>query len=182
MHRYLLATALAVSAPCGAWASGTADKEAILSVVDQFKNSLLEKDKRTFLGLFLHNGVTWQSVMSDERHELEKRANPAAARSPYVPEKTPGEFIDGIVESPSKIEEIFENVLIDTDAAAASVAFDFKFLRDNKVINVGREYWLLVKTDAGWKIASAVWSPQYAAYRTRQASGSATCAAASTSP
>ncbi len=47
---------------------------------------------------------------------------------------------------------------IDTDGTAASVAFDFQFLRNREVRNEGREYWLLVKTEAGWKIASVVWS------------------------
>ncbi|MGO1068214.1 hypothetical protein [Lysobacter sp. CA199] len=158
MHRYILAIALAVSAPCGASASDAADKEAILSVAARFKNSIIEKDRRAFLDLFLHNRVTWQSVTSDERHKLDKLEKPAAERAAYRPEKNPESFIDDIVDSPAKIEETFENIVLDTDGSAASVAFNFKFRRNDKVINVGREYWLLVKTDGGWKIASVVWS------------------------
>lgn len=139
-------------------ANGEGDEGAILALVDQFMHAIANKDKKAFVDLFLHNGVTWQSAMSDERHALEKRANPAAEKAPYEPAKTPAAFMDGIARSPARIEEKIDDVLVDTDSSVASVAFNFRFLRNESVINTGREYWLLVKTEAGWKIAAVVWS------------------------
>ena len=40
----------------------------------------------------------------------------------------------------------------------ASVAFDYRFLGDGKETNRGQEVWSLVRTDAGWKIVSVIWS------------------------
>ena len=160
MYRYLLAAVLAASPLPGASAMDTADaaETEILAVVDVFKHAIIDKDKPAFLDLFLHDRATWQPVMSDERHARARLTEPTAAKAAYSPEETPEKFIDGIVNSAANIEETFEDVRVDTDGSAASVAFDFKFLRNGKALNVGREYWLMVKTDTGWKIASVVWS------------------------
>lgn len=144
--------------PCVASADPASDKREILVVVDAFRNAIVDKDRQAFLDLFLHEGVTWQSVMSEEDFRLEKARNRHATRATHQPDRSPAQFIQGIVDNPVAIEETFENALIDTDGAAASVAFDFEFLRNGKAVNLGREYWLLVRTDAGWKIASVVWS------------------------
>ncbi len=158
MYRYLLASALFAFMPSAASAERVDDKREILAVVDAFMDAIVEKDRKAFLGLFLHDGVTWQSVFSEERFRQARIQDPRVVRSAYQPDRSPAQFIQGIVDNAAPIEEAFENVLVDTDGAAASVAFDYKYLRNRKVINLGREYWQLVKTDAGWKIASVVWS------------------------
>lgn len=158
MYRHLLAAALLVPAPHVALAAQRDDEREILLLADTFRDAIAEKNPKAFLDLFLHEEVTWQSVMSDERVHLARALDPGATRAAYQPDRSPAQFIQGIADSAAHIEETFEGVVIDTDGAAASVAFDFRFLRDRKIINSGREYWLLVKTDAGWKIASVVWS------------------------
>jgi len=158
VYRYLLAAALFACMPSAAAIERGDDKGEIRALVDTFIGAIAEKDRRAFLGLFLHDGVTWQPVYSEERYHQARAQDADAVRSAYQPNHSPTQFIQGIVDSAAPIEETFENMLIDTDGAAASVAFDYKFLRNKKVINLGREYWQLVRTDAGWKIASVVWS------------------------
>ncbi|MBB1086946.1 hypothetical protein H4F99_00425 [Lysobacter sp. SG-8] len=149
----LLAVPLATLA-----AEPNSDRTAIEDVVEQFRASIIEKDKEKFLETFLHNRVTWQAATSTERHAAELQSDPGARRVSYRPEDTPEAFIDGIVNSPSEIEETFSGVTIDTDGMVASVAFNFEFLRNGEAINTGREYWLLVQTGTGWKIAAVTWS------------------------
>lgn len=141
------------------YAAAPADDEAaIRSVIEQFRSSIIEKDKDRFLATFLHNQVTWQPATSDERLALEAQAAPDAQKVPYDPDSTPEKFIEGISNNQRSIEETFSDVEIDTDGTVASVAFDFEFLVNGKATNAGREYWLLVKTPAGWKISAVVWS------------------------
>lgn len=150
--------ALATAWPWTAIAAQREDTHAIARVVDRFGHAIVDKDEQAFLDLFLHEGITWQSAMSDAAFERAKAGDPRATRAAYQPGRSPAGFIRGIAGNTAHIEETFHDVLIDTDGAVASVAFDFTFQRDGEIINKGREYWLLVRTDAGWKIASVVWS------------------------
>lgn len=158
MRRQLLILALMAAWSWSAIAAQRADANAIMQVANQFRNAIQEKDEQAFLGLFLHGDVTWQSAMSDALYERSKINKPSVTRVTHEPGRSPASFIQSIVRRAARDEERFRNIRIDTDGAVASVAFDFTFLRDHEVINSGREYWLLVKTDTGWKIASVVWS------------------------
>lgn len=150
---------LALALPSASRAAESAgDAPAIHAVIEQFRESIIEKDKKGFLDTFLHNQVTWQAATSDERLASESRSDPEAKKVSYSPDDTPEKFISGIVGSSARIEETFSDVEIDTDGTVASVAFNFEFLRNGDAINAGREYWLLVKTATGWKIAAVTWS------------------------
>lgn len=153
----LLVLALAAS-PWTAIAAQHEGTDEIARVVDRFKHAIVDKDEPAFLDLFLHGGITWQSAMSDAVFERAKDEDPNATRAAYQPDRSPARFIRGIAGRAARTEETFHDVRIDTDGTVASVAFDFTFQRDGETSNKGREYWLLVRTDAGWKIASVVWS------------------------
>lgn len=153
----LFSLVLALPFACHA-AESTSDASAVQAVIEQFRESIIEKDKKKFLDTFLHNQVTWQAATSDERHAAEIESDPEAQKVSYSPDNTPEKFIDGIIDNPGRTEETFSDIEIDADGAVASVAFNFEFLRNGKALNVGREYWLLVKTGTGWKIAAVTWS------------------------
>lgn len=152
----LLATLLLTLSPCAA--ASTSDDAQIRVVIEEFRASLAAKDKERLLGLFLHDRITWQPVMSDERYAASLRSDPEARKLVYDPGNSPEKFIEDIVNSPAAIEETFSDIVIDTDGATASVGFDFEFLSNGKATNVGREHWLLVKSETGWKIAAVTWS------------------------
>lgn len=134
------------------------DNVQIRSIIEDFRTAIIEKNREKFLGLFLHQAVTWQAVMSDARFEQARQKDPAAQKAAFDPAKTPATFIDGIAKDPKINEETFSDVLIDSDGDVASVAFNFSYIRDKQITNVGREYWLLVRTEAGWKIAAVTYS------------------------
>jgi hypothetical protein len=158
MVRQLLAVAILLLAPTSRASPGDGGRQEILAVADAFRLSIIEKEEKTFLSLFLHDRVSWQQAVSDEQYALARTRSPDAAKVAIDPQRTPASFIAGIARTPARIEETFENIRVDTDGAAASLAFDFRFLRNGEVRNEGREYWLLLKTETGWKIASVVWS------------------------
>lgn len=143
-------------------ANGRADDNAqIRSVIEDFRTAIINKDREKFLGLFLHEDVTWQAVMSDARLEQAKQKDPAARKAAFDRAQSPANFIDGIAKDLKTNEETFSNILIDSDGDTASVAFDFSYMRDGRITNVGREYWLLARTEMGWKIAAVTYSRNF---------------------
>ena len=144
--------------PMARAAAPAGDDAGIEAVIEQFRTAIIDKDRDAFLATFLHDAVTWQAAMSDARHARALETDPQARKVVVDPAGTPATFIDGIVRSPNRIEETFADVVIDSDGTVASVAFDFQFLVNDKATNVGREFWLMVKTENGWKIAAVTWS------------------------
>lgn len=74
---------------------------------------------------------------------------------------TPRSFIERIAARNNRSEETFDNVRIDTDGEVAQVWFDYVFKLDDYAANWGKEAWQLVRTDAGWKIVSIIWSTEF---------------------
>lgn len=137
------------------------DVAAIREVVEAFRTSIINKDKETFVGLFLSDKperVTWQMVDDDARVARFKEFAPEASRVVWWPENNYLAMIDGTIEATESIEEVFRDVAIDTDGLVASVNFDYSVLRDGEEAHWGREMWHLVNTDDGWKIISVIWS------------------------
>ena len=157
MLRALLvgAAALALLSPGAALAQSARgeDEVAIQGVVDAFLKSIVDKDRARFLALFLDQRTMWQAVNGDAL------VAGGQVKAPIEPQNSPVSFIDGIVSSPDRLEERFENLRIDTDGDVASVDFDFTFHVNGQTINRGRESWHLVDTGAGgWKIVSVIYS------------------------
>ena len=102
--------------------------------------------------------VTWQAVVDDPSLRWIQRTRPQALKSRYRPDNNFVAFIDGIVTGTGTAEERFSNVQIDTDGEVASISFDYVYLADGRETNNGREKWLLVRTEQGWKITSVVYT------------------------
>ncbi|MCY1074279.1 hypothetical protein [Archangium lansingense] len=135
-----------------------AARQQITTVVDDFREAIIQKDRKKFLGLFLRGDITWQSVDGDELLKRRRQKNPKATRLSIDARQNPTTFIDEIVADAERSEEKFTNVRIDTDGTIASVSFEFTFHLGDRIINRGQESWHLVNTDSGWKIASVIWS------------------------
>ncbi|MGH8444161.1 MAG: nuclear transport factor 2 family protein [Solimonas sp.] len=135
------------------------DHPDIRAVVESFRTAIIQRDKPRFMSLFLADTpITWQAVMEDGSLDRLRLTKPQAVKVRVKPDSTPQSFIDGIVHDDKLNEEVFENVRIDSDGDAAAVAFDYRYLYAGEETNHGREWWLLVRTDKGWKITSVVYS------------------------
>ena len=138
------------------------DVAAVREVVEAFRTSIINKDKATFVNLFISEkpeDVTWQMVDDDARVARLKKIVPEARRVVKWPENNFLAMIDTTTRPGSEpSEEVFRDIVIDTDGEIASVNFNYSFLLDGKEQHHGREMWHLVRTDNGWKIISVIWS------------------------
>lgn len=164
MRSALAASCLAIglflsTAQAGA-ANPAADKQQIEAIVEAFRMAIIDKDQERFMQLFLHENITWSGVMSDASlariHAGIK--DPDAPRPMKYFNGTPRKFIEGIAKSPSRKEETFDTMRIDSDGDVAQVWFDYTFVEDDHKNNWGKESWQLVRTASGWKIAAVIWS------------------------
>ncbi|MBJ6764552.1 nuclear transport factor 2 family protein [Myxococcaceae bacterium JPH2] len=135
-----------------------AAKQQVQAVVNDFRDAIIQKDTKKFLGLFLREDVIWQSVHSDELLQKLRQKNPNANKVGINPKQNPRSFIEDIAAESKRSEEKFTHVRIDTDGTIASVSFEFTFNLDDRVVNRGQESWHLVNTGNGWKIVSVIWS------------------------
>lgn len=150
---------LPASADVLASAPNAADaRQQIEAVVESFRTAIIDKDKTRFIGLFLHENITWQSVVGAGNFQRLREERPEAVKARIDLKRTPLAFIDGIVNSADRSEEQFRDVRIETDGDVASVYFDYSFLANGRETNRGKEAWHLLLTEQGWKIASVVWS------------------------
>jgi len=134
------------------------DHPDIRSVVESFRTSIIQKDRERFLGLFVQPDLAWQRVLEDKSLAQVQVKKPEAIKARFSPDNNPTKFIDGIVASKNASEETFDNVRIDTDGDVATVVFDYAFLSNGKKTNWGKECWLMVRTEGGWKITSLAYS------------------------
>ncbi len=146
-------------APCNAAAP---DRSAILAVIESFRSAIVQRDKPRFLGLFVNPDVPWQSVLSDESLVEVRVGDPHKDKLRFNANNNPTSFIDFVVTNKASSEETFANVSIDGDGDVATVAFDYTFLANGRATNSGKECWLLVRSDAGWKIMTLSWSVRLA--------------------
>lgn len=134
-----------------------ADSEAeIRQVIENFRLAIIKKDKPLLLSLFSEGVIGWQSVLDNKSLERVRTKDTKAAKVDTKDSHIA--FEDFISSDPKRTEETFANIKISTDGEAASVGFDYVFLYDNRENNRGKEFWLLVRSENGWKITSVVWS------------------------
>jgi hypothetical protein len=160
----LVCSALAAFAAPSYAASEPGDREKIEKIVETFRVAIIKKDKDSFMKLFYSETIPWIGVTTDKSLARENANKP----KPDMPDlkkifgsSGPKKFIEGIVKSPEKSEEKFENVRIDSDGDVAQVWFDYSFNHDGYKGNWGKEAWHLVRTDNGWKISSVIWSMEF---------------------
>jgi hypothetical protein len=137
------------------------DVDAIGLVVEQFRTSIINKDKPTFISLFYSDKpelVTWQFVADDARIKRFQEKFPEARKARHLPNVNYLAFIDTIVAKKQRAEEKFSNIQIRTDGEIGSVSFDYSYVVEEKEENWGYEMWHLVRTEKGWKIISVIFS------------------------
>lgn len=134
------------------------DNAGIQKVIESFRKSIIERNKPLFLSLFFDGNIIWQAVMEDKSLAQIKLKRPQAIKARLIPDNNHLNFIDSILKDEKSNEEKFSQIKILTDGDVASVNFDYIYLTDKVEQNRGREIWLLVRTESGWKITSVNYS------------------------
>lgn len=124
-------------------------------MVERFQAAIIAHDKSALEDIFIADGGSWFDVLGEDAYLQIKAKKPELSR---VHADNYHHFAAFVGESKQQVEEKFSNVHIQTDGTIASVYFDFSFLMDGKVSNVGSETWQMVNTGEGWKITAMAYS------------------------
>ncbi|WEN15761.1 hypothetical protein PY254_03555 [Rhodanobacter sp. AS-Z3] len=152
----LLVTLLGNGVPAAARTSDASTAQAqIEQVVQRFQAAIIAHDKTSLEAMFVAEGGSWFEVLGEDAYKQIKAKKPELER---VHADNYHHFAAFVGDSKQRIEEKFSHVRIQTDDAIASVYFDFSFLVDGKVNNVGSETWQMVHTTDGWKISAMAYS------------------------
>lgn len=160
MNRLIFSAALLLSTLCAVPPSiaGETDHPGIRAVIESFRTAIIQRDRQRFLSLFVKPDLPWQSVLSDEGLRQVKSDSPQAIKARFKPANNPTAFIDDIVRDKNASEETFSNIKIDADDDVATVTFEYSFLSNGRTTNWGKECWLLVRTEDGWRITTVAYS------------------------
>ncbi|MGE7136701.1 hypothetical protein ACQKIE_03630 [Luteibacter sp. NPDC031894] len=134
------------------------DLDDIGKVIAQFQQAIKDKNKDAMQDLFVDQNSPLSASASDKTLAIVRAKKADAAK---ILPSTSAKFAEQVGTATSPNEERFSNIKINADDAVAAVSFDFTFLVSAKPVNVGKEAWLLVKTEKGWKISAIVYSMNF---------------------
>ena len=157
----LLLTAVCVATAPARAASASEDLENIEKVLEEFRTSIIKKERSRFLQLFFGGAIPFIGVTTDRSLAWEN-ANKPSSNTPNSEKlfstSNPRKFIDGIVNNAARIEQTFDKVRIETDGDVGQVWFDYTFIEGEYRAYSGKQSWHLVRGKEGWKISSVIWS------------------------
>ena len=157
MMRAVLLLVLLCYAPASSFAAETDEKD-IRAVIESFRTAILQKDKPRFLGLFVSADVPWQGVLTDDGLAELRHLDSKAVKVAFDHRSTAAAFIESIARNKKSSEQKFTNIKVDTDGDVATATADYDFLSGDRIVNSGKECWLLVRGGAGWKITTLAFS------------------------
>ena len=128
------------------------------AVIEAFRTAITRKDREAFLALFADAPILWQRVDSDARLARSRSLGKPEAKVTIETASGPRAFIDNIVSSSNKHEEVFNNIDIENDKDVASITFDFVYQVNDLPITAGKESWHVVRSERGWRITSVIYS------------------------
>lgn len=126
-------------------------KAHIEQVVEQFKSSIINKDKATFASLFYSEDIPFIAVFSDAMLARKRAENPDYPASVNFGQF--GSVLKMISDDEAQEEKIWD-LTIQTDGYLGSVHFSYSDHVNGKMRAWGTESWSVVKVEDDWKITS----------------------------
>ena len=137
------------------------------SILPIFSDAVKSKNKAVFLSLFYSDEIIWLAVVDD--HDLNKIRKKVPDTS-KVNDHNVMKFIDWVVATEETTEVKFENIEIQSDGNVATLFCDYAFYKAGKMTNWGKETFMLVNGDDGWKIMAVAFSSSFSKKETKPAS------------
>ncbi len=128
------------------------------NILVKFSETVAQKDVEGFKDLFLNDKVSWLAVISDKdlmSVYKDKQKN-------KVNDHGLVEFIEIVSKTNKSTEVTFSDCRVKSDNDIAMAYCQYSFHLDGKMTNKGREGFLLVRTEAGWKISGMAFSSKLA--------------------
>ena len=131
------------------------DSIAMTIVVNDFRESIAQKDSTRFYDLFFSEYVDFTGIMSEKTEWSIKKDYPEFQGIAVSNHKI---FIQEICQTPKRQEEKFHNIFLSSDGNVGAISFDYAFYTEGKMIQWGDEKWNLVKDGGKWLITDVVYS------------------------
>lgn len=111
-----------------------------------------KKTPAAFKSLFLSESVTWLAIVSNQDFANNHTNDPKVNTHEIVP------FIEWVSETDKATQVKFSDCKTSGDADVMVMDCAYAFYLDSQKTNFGRECFLLVNTEGGWKISGMVFS------------------------
>ncbi len=131
------------------------DSLAMTQLINDFKESIIQKDSIRFNALFFSESVDFTGIMS-KKTEWSIKKDYSEFEGVSVSDHR--SFIRDICKSSKEQEERFYNLSLSSDGAIGSISFDYAFYSDKKMFQWGHEKWNLAKDGDIWLITDVVFS------------------------
>ena len=131
------------------------DAAALLTVVNEFQESIISGDADRFSRLFFSKSVPFVGIMSRKTENSVKKDYP---NFEGIAVSNHRDFIDGILDAKRQQTEKIYNIKKHTDGQIAGISFDYAYYNGRNMKQWGHEKWNLVKTDGDWLITDVVYS------------------------
>lgn len=136
--------------------STTSNKSSIADeIINKFSIAVENKDIDTFKALFLNESVTWLAIVSSADFATHYSNDPST-------KKVNAHDIVPFIEWASKSEEATQVRFFDCKSSGDNDVMvtdcGYEFYLDGKRTNFGRECFLLINTESGWKISGMAFS------------------------
>ena len=131
------------------------DLTKIRSVLEEFRQDIIRKDRYALTKLVLNPDVLFHHTNTQEEIDSARKYN--AQFDGIGPSQLDG-FAKLLATSKDKLEERFRNIEIRQDGPLGLVTFNYDFVVNDKVTNSGIEHWQVCKVDGQWKILSITWT------------------------
>lgn len=131
------------------------DTVDVQHVMDAYHQAVVAHDGARLASLFVPEGSTWLSVLSDQAFAQLRASKPGVTK---IKVGNYQDFAKIVSKSTKHMDPQHQHVRIQSDGTIASVYFDYVFMIDGKPENRGSETWQLVKGENGWRIATIIYS------------------------
>jgi hypothetical protein len=135
--------------------SNADDLTKIRSVLEEFRQDIIQKDGYAITKLILNPDVLFHHINNQEEVDGARKQN--AQFDGVGPSQLDG-FVKLLATSKDKLDEKFRNIEIRQDGDLGLVTFNYDFVINDKVHHSGLEHWQVCKIDGQWKILSVTWT------------------------
>jgi len=124
-------------------------------ITRKFSLAVEKQDVAAFKSLFLNESITWLAIVSSQDFLKNKRLDPNAQKV-NAHEVVP--FIEWAAKTDKTTQVNFADCKSSGDVDVMTMDCAYEFYLDGQKTNFGRECFLLVNTEAGWKISGMAFS------------------------
>jgi hypothetical protein len=144
--------------------------QALHKLVKDFETSIINKDIKKLLTLFVNNNVPMVGVHSQGDYNkalawaksaqglaLKKKLGNKFREPAKYQIRTPLNFVN-LIQTEKLFSEKMTDIKINSNNEVATISFNYQFFEGEKLINYGVENWQVINDGENWKISAVNFS------------------------